>query len=41
MAVTPQIPTTALAADTRSLDALRARAGSDPRGVAREAAKAF
>ncbi|MFM1855138.1 MAG: hypothetical protein RLZ83_447 [Pseudomonadota bacterium] len=41
MAVMPQIPTTALAADTRSLDALRARAGSDPRGVAREAAKAF
>ncbi|MGA1316069.1 MAG: flagellar assembly peptidoglycan hydrolase FlgJ [Rubrivivax sp.] len=41
MAVMPQIPTTALAADTRSLDALRARAGSDPRGVVREAAKAF
>ena len=41
MAVLPQIPTTALAADTRSMDALRARAGSDPRGVVREAAKAF
>jgi flagellar protein FlgJ len=30
-----------LAADTRPLDALRARASSDPRGAAREASKAF
>jgi len=30
-----------LAADTRSLDALRARAAADPRGAAREAAKQF
>ena len=35
------VPTTALASDVRSLDALRAKAGSDPKGAVREAAKAF
>jgi peptidoglycan hydrolase FlgJ len=34
-------PTQALAIDGRSLDALKARAASDPKGAAREAAKAF
>jgi flagellar protein FlgJ len=35
------VPTTALAADTRSLDALRLKSTADPRSAAREAAKAF
>jgi peptidoglycan hydrolase FlgJ len=34
-------PTNALASDLRSLDALRARSGSDPKGAIKEAAKAF
>ena len=34
-------PTNSLASDVRSLDALRAKAGSDPKGAVREAAKAF
>ena len=40
-AMPPAIPTAALAADTRSLDALRLKSGSDPKAAAREAAKAF
>jgi len=35
------IPAQGLATDVRSLDALRAKAGSDPKGAVREAAKAF
>ena len=35
------LPTQSLAADVRSLDALRTKAASDPRGAVREAAKAF
>jgi flagellar protein FlgJ len=35
------VPTQALAIDGRSLDALKSRAASDPKGAAREAAKAF
>lgn len=34
-------PANSLATDVRSLDALRAKAGSDPKGALREAAKAF
>ena len=34
-------PTQSLATDVRSLDALRAKAGTDPKGAVREAAKAF
>ena len=34
-------PTNALAGDVRSLEALRGRAASDPKGAVREAAKAF
>jgi flagellar protein FlgJ len=34
-------PTTGLAFDSRSLDALKSRAATDPRGAVREAAKAF
>lgn len=40
-AMPPAIPTTALAADTRSLDALRLKSGADPKAAARDAAKAF
>lgn len=40
-AMPPTIPTAALAADTRSLDALRLKSGADPKSAAREAAKAF
>jgi flagellar protein FlgJ len=35
------VPTTGLAADVRSLDALRQKSSADPRAAAREAAKAF
>lgn len=41
MAAPMNAPTNALAADVRSLEALRGRTGTDPRGAAREAAKAF
>ncbi|MCM0610551.1 MAG: flagellar assembly peptidoglycan hydrolase FlgJ [Ideonella sp. WA131b] len=37
----PQVATGGLAQDTRSLDALRGRAASDPRGAAREASRQF
>jgi len=41
MASTPSVPANGLAYDARSLDALRSRAGGDPKGAVREAAKQF
>jgi peptidoglycan hydrolase FlgJ len=37
----PALPTQSLSIDTRSLDALRSRAASDPKAAAREAARQF
>ena len=41
MAAIPQLPQNGLAYDTRSLDALRARAAGDPKAAVKEAAKQF
>ncbi len=40
-AINTQSPLQGLATDTRSLDALKARAGSDPKGAVRETARQF
>ena len=41
MAAIPQLPQSGLAYDSKSLDALRARAASDPKAAVKEAAKQF